>query len=75
MPVQIYNNGSGRLLEEVRMLTKNPDFRETPLLDAVQSPDDLKLPLRAARVTWWLIPDGITHVDLHDLDAEPDPGY
>jgi len=38
-------------------------------------PEDLPLPLRAARVTWWLVPEGATDIDLYELDAEPDPGY
>lgn len=41
----------------------------------IKRPADLKLPLSAARVTWWSIPAGTSDFDLAGLDAEPDPGY
>ena len=41
----------------------------------IKRPEDLKLPLRAARVTWWLVPAGTSDIDLTRLAAEPDPGY
>ncbi len=41
----------------------------------IKRPLDLKLPLKAARVTWWQIPASARDIDLYHLDAEPDPGY
>ena len=41
----------------------------------IKRPEELKLPLRAARVTWWLVPEGATDIDLNHLDVKPDPGY
>lgn len=43
--------------------------------ERIKRPADLKLPLRAARVTWWRIPQHMADIDLYHLDAEPDPGY
>lgn len=41
----------------------------------IKKPDDLKLPLSHARVTWWQIPEGMVDFDFSLLDPEPDPGY
>ena len=43
--------------------------------ERIKRPAELKLPLRAARVTWWRIPPGSEEIDLDRLGAEPDPGY
>jgi len=42
--------------------------------ERIKRPDDLKLPLRSARVTWWRLPLGLEDIDLDRLGAEPDPG-
>ncbi len=41
----------------------------------IKTPQDLKLPLSAARVTWWQIPEGDADIDLSLLKAKADPGY
>ena len=41
----------------------------------IAKPPDLRRPLRAARVTWWQIPDNSTALDLSELDTRADPGY
>ncbi len=40
-----------------------------------EPPPNITLPLRAARVTWWRVPQEAAAIDLSQLDAEADPGY
>jgi hypothetical protein len=60
----------GHLLSAILL----PDAAVTTL-SRIKRPADLKAPLRAARVTWWSIPEGSDEIDLDALDADPDPGY
>jgi hypothetical protein len=41
----------------------------------IKRPDDLNLPLRAARVSWWRIPPGLEDIDLYRLGDDPDSGH
>jgi hypothetical protein len=41
----------------------------------IQPPEDIKGPLKFARVVWWQIPTAVTDLDLDRLQTTPDPGY
>lgn len=60
----------GALLSSILIADESVDA-----LQQIKRPAEIKLPLSAARVTWWLVPAGATDIDLYHLDAEPDPGY
>lgn len=60
----------GRRLSAVLL----PDSSVNELV-RIKTPPDLALPLSAARVTWWQIPEGKTDIDLNLLKAKADPGY
>lgn len=47
----------------------------TSTITAIKRPQEIKYPLRAARVTWWQVPPGTTKVRLNQLPGEADPGY
>jgi hypothetical protein len=41
----------------------------------IKPPEHLKLPLSNARVTWWIVPQGMMDFDPAFFNSEPDPGY
>ena len=60
----------GRLLNAIFL--RDPSALEP---QQIARPPDLRRPLRAARVTWWRVPEHGTPLDLSQLDIKADPGY